>query len=75
VESGSKALIQVNGIECAVTPTVIKGGQVALRAVVTQPHGSDATPLAVPQITTDLGKAAEFKIGRINFAVACTLED
>jgi len=73
VESGVEALIEVNGIKYAVTPTLLDGGRVALRAVVTRRDAKDRNSLAVPLVTTELGKAAEIQIGRIVFATSCTL--
>jgi hypothetical protein len=75
VESGHEAVIEVNGIKWSVTPKMLQNGKVALCCVVTQTDGKERHALSAPQVTTDLGKPADFQIRRTKFAIACTLLD
>ena len=73
VESGREALIQVNGIEYAITATLGERGLVGLRATLAQPDSKKTERLSLPQIDTKLGEAAEFAVGQLSFAITTTL--
>lgn len=73
VARGGQALIQVNGIECVVTPTLLDEGLVSWRADLSRRDGKDTDHLSVPQITTKLGVPAEIEVEQLSFAITATL--
>lgn len=63
VASGKQAIIQVNGIEYAITPTILEGGLVQVRAVLTA-RSDDAGALSLDAIATTDTKTLVDRIER-----------
>jgi type II secretory pathway component GspD/PulD (secretin) len=73
VESGKQATIQVGKLEYAITATLLDGGTVDLRAILTERDGKNADKLAAPRITAKLGQVAEIQIGQLAFTTKTSL--
>ena len=73
VESGKQATIQVGKLEYAITATLLDGGTVDLRAILTERDGKKADKLAASRITAKLGQVAEIQIGQLAFTTKTSL--
>jgi len=67
IESGRQAVVEVNKLEYAVTPTLLDNGTVEIRATLTDRTGGEVKRLAAPRIKTQLDHIAEIQVGQFAF--------